>query len=291
MGPGATQAGAPMAMHTVGPQGQSNGIVSVPQKFARESPAAVQIAGVHSGWRKLLLQAEVVGPASPARRGGRRERHREADSGSLSAQPFATGENSISTASYTGVAGDRGGPGHDRRIHLSGSRRPACVARPGTAARRLESDAGSSPGPRHRLNFIRSLAGPYGRTGTLDARSSLPADSGAICRSASASAAEDIAPLAQELLAGAAHAVNRGLSRSNRGHWHDCCSTTGPATSASWPAYSKPLCWKQRTESFAPKTCRCHPNPQPMGCGVRHPAWKTRLSMRWSITTCSTCST
>lgn len=51
-----------MEMHTVAPQVQTNGSDSGSQRFAMDLPASTQIVGANSGWRKLLLQAEVVAP-------------------------------------------------------------------------------------------------------------------------------------------------------------------------------------------------------------------------------------
>src|SRR5271157_2147831 len=50
-----------MAMQTA-PQFQSSAAGSSSQDLDAEAPAATQIVSVNSGWRRLLLQAEVVAP-------------------------------------------------------------------------------------------------------------------------------------------------------------------------------------------------------------------------------------
>lgn len=50
-----------MAMQTA-PQLQSSTPVSEPRHLALEAPVAGHLVGINSGWRKLLLQAEVVAP-------------------------------------------------------------------------------------------------------------------------------------------------------------------------------------------------------------------------------------
>ena len=53
--------GTQMAMQT-GPQFQSSAAESTFHDLDAESPVTTQIVGVNSGWRRLLLQAEVVAP-------------------------------------------------------------------------------------------------------------------------------------------------------------------------------------------------------------------------------------
>jgi hypothetical protein len=50
-----------MAMHTA-PQLQSSAPTSESQHLELEAPVAAHLVGVNSGWRKLLLQAEIVAP-------------------------------------------------------------------------------------------------------------------------------------------------------------------------------------------------------------------------------------
>jgi DNA-binding NtrC family response regulator len=49
-------------MHTVASQVQSSTLGSAPRHLETEFPVTAELVGTHSGWRKLLLQAEVVAP-------------------------------------------------------------------------------------------------------------------------------------------------------------------------------------------------------------------------------------
>jgi len=51
-----------MAMHTVAPQFQASAPGSAPDPLRDNLPAPAQLVGANSGWRKLLVQAELVAP-------------------------------------------------------------------------------------------------------------------------------------------------------------------------------------------------------------------------------------
>ena len=59
--PGLRRRGTLMAMHTA-PQIQSSASVSESRILELDAPGAAHLVGLNSGWRKLLVQAEVVAP-------------------------------------------------------------------------------------------------------------------------------------------------------------------------------------------------------------------------------------
>ena len=124
----------------------------------------------------------------------------ENGSGKQTLARFLHSRSPLSKSTFTAprcarVAGDGSGSRDDGRIHLSRSRRSACITRPGIVAGSFESDAGSTAGPCGSLGFLGCLVATNGGTGASDARSCFPIDRGALCRSTAAATPRGYRPV------------------------------------------------------------------------------------------------